>query len=122
MTYFFFGTLMDRDVLASVLDRPVARDELSRAWLHGYRRLRETFERLSGTRIVTNIETGGTETTTGFGLIESWEIQRKTRRRHRIKEPSALVMLDPRASMRLWRTRARMTGLACDGAGLTIGT
>jgi plasmid replication initiation protein len=45
----------------------------------GYRRLRETFERLSGTRIVTNIETGGTETTSGFGLIESWEIQRKTR-------------------------------------------
>lgn len=45
----------------------------------GYRRLREAFERLSGTRIVTNIETGGIETTTGFGLIDSWEIQRKTR-------------------------------------------
>ena len=45
----------------------------------GYRRLREAFERLSGTRIVTNIETGGMETTTGFGLIDRWEIQRKTR-------------------------------------------
>ena len=45
----------------------------------GYRRLREAFERLSGTRIVTNIVTGGEETTRGFGLIESWEIERKTR-------------------------------------------
>jgi cation transport regulator ChaC len=40
MTYFFFGTLMDREVLATVLDRPVAADELSRAWLHGYQRVR----------------------------------------------------------------------------------
>jgi hypothetical protein len=40
MTYFFFGTLMDRDVLATVLDRPVADGELSRAWLPGYQRVR----------------------------------------------------------------------------------
>ncbi len=45
----------------------------------GYRRLREAFERLSGTRIVTNIVTGGLETTSGFGLIDKWEIVRKTR-------------------------------------------
>jgi plasmid replication initiation protein len=45
----------------------------------GYRRLREAFERLSGTRIVTNIVTGGEETTQGFGLIDSWNILRKTR-------------------------------------------
>ncbi len=45
----------------------------------GYRRLREAFERLSGTRIVTNIETGGVESTRGFGLIDSWEILRKAR-------------------------------------------
>lgn len=44
-----------------------------------YLRLREGFERLSGTRITTNIATGGIETTSGFGLIDSWEIQRKTR-------------------------------------------
>ncbi len=44
-----------------------------------YRRLREAFERLAGTRITTNIVTGAQETTTGFGLIESWEIVRKTR-------------------------------------------
>jgi hypothetical protein len=40
MAYFFFGTLMDREVLATVLDRAVAGDELRRAWLHGYRRVR----------------------------------------------------------------------------------
>ena len=44
-----------------------------------YRRLKEAFERLAGTRITTNIETGDKEITTGFGLIESWEIVRKTR-------------------------------------------
>lgn len=44
-----------------------------------YLRLREAFERLAGTRITTNIATGGIETTSGFGLIEGWEILRKTR-------------------------------------------
>ena len=45
----------------------------------GYRRLREALERLSGTRIVTNIATGGVETTRGFGLIDAWEILRRAR-------------------------------------------
>jgi Gamma-glutamyl cyclotransferase, AIG2-like len=40
MTYFFFGTLMDLDVLAAVLDRPLTGGELSQAWLRGYRRVR----------------------------------------------------------------------------------
>ncbi|MBV7397348.1 replication initiator protein A [Mameliella alba] len=44
-----------------------------------YQRLKEAFERLAGTRITTNIATGGEETTRGFGLIEAWEIVRKTR-------------------------------------------
>ena len=44
-----------------------------------YRRLREAFERLAGTRITTNIVTGEKEITSGFGLIEAWEIVRKTR-------------------------------------------
>src|SRR6056297_3307325 len=44
-----------------------------------YRRLREAFERLAGTRITTNIVTGEREVTTGFGLIEGWEIVRRTR-------------------------------------------
>jgi plasmid replication initiation protein len=45
----------------------------------GYQRLCMAFERLAGTRITTNIVTGGLETTRGFGLIEGWEIVRKTR-------------------------------------------
>ncbi|RUS64850.1 plasmid replication initiator RepA [Pseudorhodobacter sp. E13] len=44
-----------------------------------YTRLREAFERLAGTRITTNIATGGVETTRGFGLIEAWEIVRRSR-------------------------------------------
>ncbi|MEO1606423.1 MAG: replication initiator protein A [Pseudomonadota bacterium] len=44
-----------------------------------YRRLCDAFERLAGTRITTNIVTGETEITTGFGLIETWEIVRRTR-------------------------------------------
>jgi plasmid replication initiation protein len=45
----------------------------------GYARLREAFERLAGTRITTNIATGGVEVTTGFGLIEGWQIVRATK-------------------------------------------
>ena len=44
-----------------------------------YARLVEAFERLAGTRITTNITTGDEETTSGFGLIEAWEIVRKSR-------------------------------------------
>ena len=44
-----------------------------------YRRLREAFERLAGTRITTNLVQGEHEVTRGFGLIEDWEIVRKTR-------------------------------------------
>ena len=40
MPFFFFGTLMDRDVLEIVLGRPVAKDELAPARLRGYRRVR----------------------------------------------------------------------------------
>lgn len=43
-----------------------------------YARLTEAFERLAGTRIRTNMTQGGIETTSGFGLIESWEIIRKS--------------------------------------------
>ncbi len=45
----------------------------------GYARLREAFERLAGTRITTNIVAGGVEATTGFGLIEGWQILRTTK-------------------------------------------
>lgn len=44
-----------------------------------YARLHDAFERLAGTRITTNLVTGTQETTSGFGLIEAWEIVRKSR-------------------------------------------
>jgi plasmid replication initiation protein len=44
-----------------------------------YRRLCEAFERLAGTRITTNLVAEGLEITRGFGLIEEWEVVRKTR-------------------------------------------
>ncbi|MEO1554803.1 MAG: replication initiator protein A [Pseudomonadota bacterium] len=44
-----------------------------------YARLREAFERLAGTRVTTNLTTAGIETTRGFGLIEGWEIVRRSR-------------------------------------------
>jgi plasmid replication initiation protein len=46
---------------------------------YSYTRLCEAFERLAGTRITTNITTGDQETTSGFGLIETWEIVCKSR-------------------------------------------
>lgn len=45
----------------------------------GYKRLKDAFERLAGTRITTNVVTGDIETTSGFGLLESWKIVRKSR-------------------------------------------
>lgn len=41
-----------------------------------YEALRDALERLDGTRIRTNIKTGGEEEFKGFGLIESFEIRR----------------------------------------------
>jgi plasmid replication initiation protein len=49
----------------------------------GYKRLKDAFERLAGTRITTNLETGPkddpVEVTQGFGLIEAWQIVRHTK-------------------------------------------
>jgi plasmid replication initiation protein len=39
-----------------------------------YDRLEQAFERLSGTRLRTNIETGNAKDRQGFGLIDSWKI------------------------------------------------
>ncbi|WP_152053068.1 replication initiator protein A [Tautonia marina] len=42
----------------------------------GYEQLVSALDRLSGTRLRTNIKTGGEEITSGFGLIDSWNIIR----------------------------------------------
>lgn len=44
----------------------------------GYELLKKALARLAGTRIETNIITGGKETDEGFGLIESYRIVRET--------------------------------------------
>lgn len=44
----------------------------------GYEQLKSALDRLSGTRIRTNITTGGEEVTEGFGLIDGWKIIRQT--------------------------------------------
>ena len=44
----------------------------------GYEQLKGALDRLSGTRIRTNIKTGEQEVTEGFGLIDSWRIVRQT--------------------------------------------
>jgi hypothetical protein len=44
----------------------------------GYEQLVAALERLKGTSIKTNIKTGGVENTSGFGLIDSWNVMRNT--------------------------------------------
>src|SRR5690606_6297032 len=51
----------------------------------GYEQLKAALERLSGTRITTNLVTGDIETLDGFGIIESFKIVR-TRRDGRMQE------------------------------------
>ena len=45
----------------------------------GYEQLRAAFERLSGTRITTNVTTGDKEIFDGFGLIDQFRIVRESR-------------------------------------------
>ena len=45
----------------------------------GYEQLRAAFERLSGTRITTNVTTGDKEIMDGFGLIDQFRIVRESR-------------------------------------------
>lgn len=44
----------------------------------GYQRLHEAFERLAGTRITTDIKTGGMRVKEGFGIIDRWKIIEKS--------------------------------------------
>lgn len=44
----------------------------------GYRLLQDAFERLAGTRITTDIQTGGVRVREGFGVIDKWKIIEKS--------------------------------------------
>lgn len=71
------GRSLSRRVVLTAHDLLVATNRETSG--DGYRRLRDAFERLAGTRITTNLTSGGREITRGFGLIESWEIERHSR-------------------------------------------
>lgn len=93
------ATVFDRDVLiycisqlvAALNDgRPISQTLRLRAYDllvatnrdtsgRGYLQLREAFERLQGTQIATNVETGGRETFDVFSLIDRAKIVRETR-------------------------------------------
>jgi len=49
-----------------------------------YKRLGEAFERLAGTRITTDIRTGGQRTREGFGVIDRWKIIEKSKHDERM--------------------------------------
>lgn len=44
----------------------------------GYERLQDALERLKGTQITTNIETGKSRITEGFGFIDYWKVVKKS--------------------------------------------
>jgi hypothetical protein len=90
------ATIHDKDILIYCISQLVAKmnaGEEPRRTLHlkaydllvatnrnidgrGYEQLVSALDRLSGTRIKTNIRSGGQEITSGFGLIDSWNILR----------------------------------------------
>ena len=64
----------------------------------GYRRLKEAFERLAGTRITTDIVTNGERVISGFGLIDAWEI--------RVKDPKLGRMVELEVTLSKWMYNA----------------
>lgn len=64
----------------------------------GYRRLKEAFERLSGTRITTDILTNGERVVSGFGLIDAWEIK--------VKDPKIGRMVELEITLSKWMYNA----------------
>ena len=94
------ATMFDKDVLIYVIsqmtealncDRQDAKNRTVRFVVYDYlvttnkttggkdyKRLEATLERLAGTRIKTDIKTGGTRVKEGFGLIDTWTIVEKS--------------------------------------------
>lgn len=57
----------------------------------GYERLKAALERLSGTRITTDIETNGERVIQGFGLIDNWKIIAKDKKSERMVSMSVTL-------------------------------
>jgi len=64
----------------------------------GYRRLKDAFERLAGTRITTDILTNRERVISGFGLIDAWEIK--------IKDPKLVRMVELEITLSKWMYNA----------------
>ena len=64
----------------------------------GYRRLKEAFERLAGTRITTDIVTHGVREVSGFGLIDAWSI--------RVNDPKTARMVELEVTLSKWKLNA----------------
>lgn len=91
------ATIMDKDILLFCISKLMAEKQAGRAitpWVEAtaheimvatnwqtnddsYRRFENAMLRLRGTTIVTDIRTGGTVQSDGFGLIEEWRTVRK---------------------------------------------
>jgi plasmid replication initiation protein len=70
-----------------------------------YARLEQAFERLAGTRLKTNIETGTSKDRQGFGLIDSWKIVEQ-------KEDERMSWIDVKLSDWLYRAVLSMEVLS----------
>ncbi len=64
----------------------------------GYRRLKEAFGRLSGTRINTDILTNGERNISDFGLIDAWDII--------VKDPKLARMVEIEVTLSKWMYNA----------------
>jgi plasmid replication initiation protein len=70
------GAKMQKDLHLKAYDLLVATNRNTDG--RAYEQLKSALDRLSGTRIRTNIKTGNEEITEGFGLIDSWKIIRQS--------------------------------------------
>jgi plasmid replication initiation protein len=85
------GTKLQKDLHLKAFDLLVATNRNTDG--RAYEQLKGALDRLSGTRIRTNIKTGNEEVTEGFGLIDSWKI---------IRQASSGRMTELRISLSDW--------------------
>lgn len=71
------GRPIERTLRLQAHDLLIATNRMTNG--NGYKALKEALERLSGTRITTNLTTGDIEQLDGFGLIDRFRIVRETR-------------------------------------------
>jgi plasmid replication initiation protein len=85
------GVKLQKDLHLKAFDLLVATNRNTDG--RAYEQLKGALDRLSGTRIRTNIKTGNEEITEGFGLIDSWKI---------IRQASSGRMTELRISLSDW--------------------